>query len=188
MSWQKLSFLFLVSLASFAVIGTRAAQAGAVPTPTATSTATPTATPSMTPTGTPTATPTATEEPTPTATPTAPPAPCSTIWPSDSIVTIGKSNSPTNNLKVSHLITGNIIDPDAVCPDDGTCTAQRIPVCAGTGVTIEVAGSTDNTNIGKGDILCDAVGCTVGTVNVTEKYKSVSADGTDFDRMTLLPQ
>jgi len=91
-------------------------------------------------------------------------------------------------LKVSHLITGNIIDPDAVCPDNGTCTAQRIPVCAGTGVTIAVTGSTDNTNIGKGSISCSEVGCIVGVVNVTEKYKSVSADGTDTDRVTLLPQ
>jgi hypothetical protein len=86
------------------------------------------------------------------------------------------------------LITGNIIDPGAVCPESETCTAQRIPVCAGTGVTIEVTGSTDNTNIGKGDISCTAAGCTVGAVNVTEKYKSVSADGKDSDRMTLLPQ
>jgi hypothetical protein len=51
-----------------------------------------------------------------------------------------------------------------------------------------VTGSTDNTNIGKGNISCGAVGCIVGVVNVTEKYKSVSADGTDTDRVTLLPQ
>jgi hypothetical protein len=51
-----------------------------------------------------------------------------------------------------------------------------------------VTGSTDNTNIGKGNISCTAAGCTVGAVNVTEKYKSVSADGKDSDRMTLLPQ
>jgi hypothetical protein len=86
------------------------------------------------------------------------------------------------------LITGNIIDPGAVCPEDETCTAQRIPVCAGTGVTIGVTGSTANTNNGKGNIECNAAGCTVGAVNVTEKYKSISTDGTDTDRMTLLPQ
>jgi hypothetical protein len=136
----------------------------------------------------PTPTPAASPTPTPTPTPTAPPVPCSTTWPSDSIVTIGKSNSPTNNQKVSHRITGNIIDPGSVCPDAGACTAQRIPVCAGTGVSIAVTGSTDNTNIGKGVISCGAAGCIVGAVNVTEKYKSVSADGKDTDRMTLLPQ
>jgi hypothetical protein len=86
------------------------------------------------------------------------------------------------------LISGNIIDPDAVCSGDGVCTAQRIPVCAGSGVTIAVTGSVDNTNIGKGNISCNAGGCIVGAVNVTEKYKSVSADGTDTDRITLLPQ
>jgi hypothetical protein len=51
-----------------------------------------------------------------------------------------------------------------------------------------VTGSTDNTNNGKGNIECNATGCTVGAVNVTEKYKSISADGTDTDRMTLIPK
>jgi len=144
------------------------------PTPIASPTSTPTASPtpiaSPTPTASPTSTPTASS--TPTATPVAP-IPCSTTWPSDSIVTIGKSNSPTNNSKVSHRITGNIVDPGALCSDSGACTAQRIPVCAGTGV--------------RGNISCDAAGCSVGAVNVAEKYKSVSADGKDTDRMTLLP-
>jgi hypothetical protein len=106
----------------------------------------------------------------------------------DNITTIGKGQSPTNNLKVSHLIVGHIVDPLAVCPDNGACTAQRIPICAGTEVTIAVEGSTNNSNIGKGDISCNAAGCTVAALNVTEKYKSVSADGKDTDRMTLLPQ
>jgi hypothetical protein len=86
------------------------------------------------------------------------------------------------------LIIGNIIDPEAICPEDGACTAQSIPVCAGTEVNIAVTGSTDNTNIGRGNIACGEAGCTVGAINVTEKYKSVSADGKDTDRMTLLPQ
>jgi hypothetical protein len=86
------------------------------------------------------------------------------------------------------MIIGNIIDPGAICSESGACTAHRIPVCAGTEVTIAVTGSTDNTNIGQGDILCGEAGCTVGAINGTEKYKSVSADGKDTDRMTLLPQ
>jgi hypothetical protein len=92
-------------------------------------------------------------------------------------------------MKVSHLITGNIIDPDSVCPEsDGTCTAHRIPLCTGTTVFIDITGSTDNTNIGKGNIFCDGSRCSVGAMISTEKYKSVSNDGTDTDRMTLLPQ
>jgi hypothetical protein len=106
----------------------------------------------------------------------------------DGITTIAKGQSAANNVKVSHFIVGNIVDPLSVCPENGACTAHRIPVCAGTGVTIAVTGSTDNTNIGKGAIACDAAGCSVDAVNVTEKYKSVSADGKDTDRVSLLPE
>jgi len=184
-------------------------HAGTTPTPTATPatpTSTPTAAPTTpTPTSTPTAAPTTptptaapstpppspTSSPTapPTATPSAPPTACDVTWGVTSITTIGKSNSPTNNLKVSHLITGNIIDPDSLCPAGETCTAQRIPVCTGTEVIIDITGSTDNTNIGKGNIFCDdGSRCSVGSMIFTEKYLSVSDDGTDSDRITLLPQ
>ncbi len=130
--------------------------------------------------------------PTPTATPTATPTPtpttCEALWPVSSIITIAKGQSAANNLKVSHLIVGNIVDPAAVCPSEGPCTAHRIPVCAGTGVTIAVTGSADNTNIGRGVISCDVDGCFVDAVDVTEKYKSISADGKDTDRISLLPR
>jgi hypothetical protein len=62
------------------------------------------------------------------------------------IVTIGKSQSPTNNPKVSHAISGHIVDPGSLKD-----TAQRIPVCAGTEVTIVVpvlAGTSINTTGG----------------------------------------
>jgi hypothetical protein len=49
-------------------------------------------------------------------------------------------------------------------------------------------GGATSTNIGKGNISCAGAICTVAAVNVTEKYKSVSADGKDTDRMTLLPE
>ncbi len=148
------------------------------PSPTPTPTPTATATPTPTPTGTP-------GTPTPTATPA---ARCEDRWPITSITTIAKGQSPANNVKVIHTITGNIIDPGAVCRESGVCTAQRIPVCAGTAVNAAVEGSTNNTNIGKGVIACDAAGCSVAAIEVTEKYKSVSADGKDTDRVTLLPQ
>jgi hypothetical protein len=106
------------------------------------------------------------------------------------ITTIAKGQSAANNMKVIHSIVGNIVDPLSVCPDNGACTAHRIPVCAGTGVTIAVPGSVSNTNIGKGVIDCTTTPgvCTVSAVTVMEKYKSVSADGKDTDRVTLLPQ
>jgi hypothetical protein len=86
------------------------------------------------------------------------------------------------------LITGNIIDPDSLCPANETCTAHRIPVCTGTVVIIDITGSTDNTNIGKGNVYCDGSRCSVGSMIFTEKYLSVSGDGKDSDRITLLPQ
>jgi hypothetical protein len=110
-------------------------------------------------------------------------------WPLRSITTIGKGQSPTNNAKVSHLISAHIVGD--ICLNGGACNDTRIPVCAGTGVTVAVADSTGtatSTNIGKGDISCVGAICTVGAVNVTEKYKSVSTDGKDTDRMTLLPK
>ena len=77
MSLQKLLFLFLVSLFSFAVTGARTAQAGPTATPTATpitaATLTPTATPIATSPGTPGPTATPTSTTTPTATPSAMP-------------------------------------------------------------------------------------------------------------------
>lgn len=167
-------------------------HAGITPTPTSIPSATPTALPGTpTPTAAPsTPPPSPTSSPTapPTATPSAPPTACDAIWGVTSITTIGKSNSPTNNLKVSHLITGNIVDPDSLCPADKTCTAQRIPVCAGTVVIIDITGSTNNTNIGKGNLFCDGSRCSVGSMIFTEKYLSVSGDGTDSDRITLLPK
>jgi len=105
----------------------------------------------------------------------------------DSIVTIGKGQSPSNNPKVFHMITGNIIDPTSVCPDNGACKAHRIPVCAGTLVTAAVTDQTGTpTNTASGSLTCTPAGCS-GVVNVVEKYKSVSADGKDTDRMTLIP-
>ena len=98
------------------------------------------------------------------------------------IVTIGKGQSPSNNPKVVHTITGNIVDPGSLGD-----TAHRIPVCAGTEVTAVVTDSTGTpTNTAGGSLTCDSAGCS-GVVNVTEKYKSVSSDGKDTDRMTLLP-
>jgi hypothetical protein len=105
------------------------------------------------------------------------------MWGVTRIVTIGKGQSPTNNPKVSHAITGNIVDPGSLKQ-----TAHRIPVCAGTAVNIAVTDETGTPiNTADGGLSCDSAGCS-GMVNVTEKYKSVSSDGKDTDRMTLLPK
>jgi hypothetical protein len=43
------------------------------------------------------------------------------------------------------------------------------------------------TNTGGGNLSCNSTVC-IGIVNATEKYTSVSSDGKDTDRMTLLAQ
>jgi hypothetical protein len=86
-------------------------------------------------------------------------------------------------MKVSHSIMGNIVDPNSLGD-----TAHRIPVCAGTNVKAMVSDATGTpTNTADGGLVCDSAGCS-GTVISKEKYKSISSDGKDTDRITLLPQ
>jgi hypothetical protein len=81
------------------------------------------------------------------------------------------------------MIFGNIVDPGSLKD-----SAHRIPVCAGTEVTIVVTDTTGTPiNTSGGNLSCDSAGCS-GVVNATEKYTSVSSDGKDTDRMTLLAQ
>jgi len=99
------------------------------------------------------------------------------------IVTIGKGQSPTNNLKLSHAIRGNIVDPGSLGG-----TAHRIPVCAGTMVTSTVTDQTGTpTNKALGSLTCNSTGCS-GVIDESETYVSESADGKDKDRITLLPE
>ena len=134
-----------------------------------------------TPVATPSATPTPT--PTPTATPT--PIPCAGLWPVDTISTLGKGQSPSNNPKVVSFITGNIVDPDSL----GN-TAHRIPVCSGTRVDVSVTDTsgTPSVTANSSRISCIGSTCVVETISATEKYIARSSDGKDTDRITLLPQ
>jgi hypothetical protein len=108
---------------------------------------------------------------------------CSNTWPQAKIVTIGKGQSQANNAKVSHAITGHIIDPGSI-----GMTAHRIPVCAGTRVTSVVSDATGSpTNTADGGLACNSTGCS-GIVNSTEKYRSISADGSDRDSIAFIPK
>lgn len=135
--------------------------------------------------GTPTPTPTPTFTPTPTATPSATPAPsaCAESWPVTRIVTVGKGQSPDNNAKVVHAITGNIVDPASL-----GATAHRIDVCAGAFVTAVVSDASGTpTNTAGGSLACSSDGCS-GVVVRVEKYESTSEDGRDTDRITFIPR
>jgi hypothetical protein len=134
---------------------------------------------------TPTPTPTLPPTPTPTATPVPTPTPtsCSAAWPETQIITMAKGQSPSNNPKVTHAITGHIIDPGSLSQ-----TAHRIQVCEGTRVTSLVTDTTGSpTNTASGSLLCTAGACW-GNVDVTEKYQSISADGRDKDSITFIPK
>ena len=138
---------------------------------------------------TPSATPTATASAAPTAvpTPTAPPGlTCVEENPLSRIVTTGKSNSPTNNAKVTHAITGNIVDPTSL-----SSSAHRITVCRGTTVTAVVSDTTDvngraDNSANSDSIECASFGCQAFLIQSTQKYISRSDDGTDTDRITLV--
>ncbi len=72
-------------------------------------------------------------------------------------------------------------------PDSLGATAHRIPVCRGTPFNAVVTDTTGTpTNTSDGNLSCNSAGCS-GVVNAVEKYKSVSQDGKDTDRMALLP-
>jgi len=119
--------------------------------------------------------------PAPTATPT-PVSTCADFWPVSRVCTVGKGQSASNNAKLSHCITGNIVNPSAVRPD-----AHRIPVCRGTWVDAMVTDMTGTpSNTPTGSLSCDTAGCS-GIVNADETYKSISQDGQDRDRITLIP-
>ncbi len=114
-----------------------------------------------------------------------PPPECTDLWPVTTIHTIGKGQGPTDNPKVSHSITANVVDPNSL-----SYTADRIPVCAGTSVSIEV---TDATGVplntaSSGGISCKASGCEVTSTHAKEQYQSRSGDGSDTDTIVLLPE
>ena len=113
-----------------------------------------------------------------------PPPACTDLWAPFEICTIGKGQSEINNLKVSMCISGNIVDPTSLGHK-----VHRIPVCAGTFVTVsifDISGDFPTITAG-GSLTCTGQVCTV-TPFVTEKFKVVSGDGKDTDRMTLLPK
>jgi hypothetical protein len=136
--------------------------------PTATNTAT------RSPTNTPTNTGTNTN--TPTFTPT-PLSACELQWRVTSFTANG------NKGKLSATVVGNIVDPTNI-KGKGT----RISLCAGTSVSVvisDTSGTPTNTALTTG-IACDSSGCQVGSLQGRQKFQSVSNDGTDKLRMTLI--
>jgi len=111
------------------------------------------------------------------------PPSCTASNPISSIVTLAKGQGPANNAKLSHVITGNIIDAGSLGP-----TAHRIEVCVGTEVTAVVTDTSGTpTNTAMGSLSCDSAKCS-GVVTTTEKYQSISQDGRDRDSISFIPR
>jgi hypothetical protein len=120
----------------------------------------------------------------------APPEGCEFDWPVDTVTTIAKGQSATQNAKIKHDITGHIVGGAGAYGD----TAHRIKICANTEVDIVITCSIEGcpeegpfiTKQVGGD-FCTGAGC---TVPLAEKFKYVvtTQDGKDTDAVTLLPQ
>ena len=112
-------------------------------------------------------------------------------WPLTTIETAGKGQSSRNNPTVSHAITARIVGGvEAYGP-----RAHRIEVCDGTRVQVRIE---DESSTGTGPtvteltpgIECtsgDGAGCEVEALTAVQKYKAVSEDGRDKDRIVLIP-
>ena len=132
----------------------------------------------------PTTGPSPTATPTPVPSPTVPPGSCIEAWPLVTVLTIGKGNSPSNNAKVVHAITGFVINPRSLSQEE-----NKILVCQGTTVTVGVTDLTGGSALNLANssgITCDSSGCTVVNIQRKERYISRSADGTDTDRISLV--
>jgi hypothetical protein len=130
--------------------------------------------------------PTVTPTPSPMPTPTTIPNSCLEAWPLITVLTAGRANSPSNNAKVVHAITGHVIDPSSLGVEE-----NRIQVCLGTTVNAAVTDLTGGSALNQANssgISCDSVGCTAVNIQRLERYTSRSADGTDTDRFILAPE
>ena len=128
--------------------------------------------------------PTATPTPSPIPTPTVPPDSYIEAWPLITVLTIGRGNSPSNNAKVVHAITGFIINPISLSQEE-----NKILVCQGTTVTVAVTDLTGGSALNLANssgITCDSSGCTAVNIQRKERYISRSADGTDTARISLV--
>jgi hypothetical protein len=112
--------------------------------------------------------------------------PCETANPVTVVSTFAKGQSPTNNAIVSTEITGNIVGAGSLGDTD-----HRITVCAGTDVstvTTDASGTAVVTKMSAG-VSCGAGGsCTISSIGTSEKYTVQSANGSDTDTLTFVPQ
>ncbi len=110
---------------------------------------------------------------------------CESENPVTTLYTMAKGQSSANNAKVHHTITGHIVGSGY------NNTTNRIKICQGTAVFIEVTDTT--ADVANAPAKTPGIDCTspaecgIASLTATEKYKVVSSDGKDTDRVTLIP-
>jgi hypothetical protein len=118
------------------------------------------------------------------------PPTCEELWPEITVETIAKGQSPSQNPKLSHAVTGHVIGGAEALKD----TAHRIKFCEGSSVTSMISDSTGGgTQLisASSGMNCESFGgmfsCSVDSLMETEKYKVRSEDGKDTDSITMIP-
>lgn len=111
-------------------------------------------------------------------------ADCAVDNPVTTVCTSGGQGSPEDNLKVTHCLTGNIINPFDVMHN-----APRVSVCVGSSlsVTVSDATGTPKTTIKSGPLETNGSTTVSGVITERSSFESVSSDGKDTDRMTIDP-
>ena len=106
------------------------------------------------------------------------------------VTTLGSGQKPGLNEAVSHRITGNIVGgADAYGP-----RANHFRICSGTSVRIQLVGAfvPGDVEFLRGPLNCidfpaEGAGCGVDSLTEIVIYRTTSPDGTDIDRITLVP-
>jgi hypothetical protein len=105
----------------------------------------------------------------------------------ETVCTDGGQQSRKVNSKVAHCITGHIIRPR-----DELANAPQFLVCAGSDFTVRVFDTTPgtpSTTIKEGSIVTNGSTMVSGTNLLSiGKYNSVSEDGKDVDKMSIVPK
>jgi hypothetical protein len=123
---------------------------------------------------------------------------CRGQWPKTSFTTVAKGQKAENNDKVSHVVTAHVVGG----AEAHGKRASRIKVCRGTPVTISIFDDSTVSAVPIVDALSEGIECALGpgigdpdaeancvveALMATAKYRVSSHDGSDTDRVTLVP-
>jgi hypothetical protein len=98
------------------------------------------------------------------------------------VITTGGTGNASNDFKVKHFITGNVVDPNEL-----KSSASKIEVCRGTNVSIAIVDDTGTPTVVENSlgISCTSGGCTILDIQSKQQYRAFSEAGDDKDRITI---